>query len=465
MIAEPATPLIIRDGADRGRRRYRRAAATSAASLVARGANLASFLLIVPLTIRYLGSVRYGVWMTALSIVGFLGLTNLGMGNALITLIARTDAADDERDAGRYVSTAVFLFAAISLILGVVAIATFPIIPWGEVFNVPAGSLSSDAGRVAAVVVGVYLVGIPIGLVAQIRLGYQEGYVTAWWDSAGSVLAVAAIAIAVAVGASLPVLVAAAAAAPLIGSIANFGLLVRKRPTLRPRLSSAERRHANVLLRSGSLFFFLQLALVIGFSTDNFVAAQVLGPSAVTQYAVPRGLAFAGIGFLTVFLAPLWPAYAEALARNDRGWVLRTLRRSIILSTVVATAGAMVFLLAGRLLIKLWSRGAVVPSRGLLLGFAIWIVLASAGTALAMFLNAAHIVKLQVVCSSLMAIANITLSIFLAKKIGVAGIIWGSVISYSAFIVLPYTVLVPRALRRIGLTRAEKQRAESGLAH
>jgi len=457
MIVGAEPPLTTRDGVDRGKRRYRRAAATSATSLVARGANLASFLLVVPLTVRYLGPVRYGVWMTALSIVGFLSLTNLGMGNALITLIARTDAADDERDAGRYVSTAVFLFAAISLILAVVAIATFPIIPWGAVFNVPAGPLSSDAGRVAAAVVGVYLVGIPIGLVTQIRLGYQQGYVTACWDAAGSVLTVATVAVAVVVGASLPVLVAAAAAAPLAGSIANFGLLVRKRPALRPRLSSAERRHAQVLLRSGGLFFFLQLALVIGFSTDNFVAAQVLGPSAVTQYAVPRGLAFAGIGLLTVFIAPLWPAYAEALARNDRGWVLRTLRRSIVLSTAVATAGAMVFLMAGRPIIRLWSRGAVVPSRSLLLGFAIWIVLASAGAALAMFLNAAHVVGLQVICSSLMAIANITLSIFLAKEIGVAGIIWGSVIAYSIFIVVPYTFLVPRVLRRIGLTRPEEQ--------
>ena len=453
-MIEGAELPTTQDGVDRGKRRYRRAAATSATSLVARGANLASFLLVVPLTVRYLGSVRYGVWMTALSIVGFLGLTNLGMGNALITLIARTDAVDDERDAGRYVSTAVFLFAAISLILGVAAIATFSIIPWSAVFNVPAGSLSSDAGRVAAAVVGVCLVGIPIGLVTQIRLGYQHGYVTAWWDTAGRVLTVATVAVAVAVGASLPVLVAAAAA-PLVGSIANFGLLIRKRPALRPRLRSAERRHAQVLLRSGGLFFFLQLALVIGFSTDNFVAAQVLGPSAVTQYAVPRGLAFAGIGLLTVFIAPLWPAYAEALARNDRGWVLRTLRRSIVLSTAVATAGAMVFLMAGRPIIRLWSRGAVVPSRSLLIGFAIWIVLASAGTALAMFLNAAHVVGLQVVCSSLMAIANITLSVFLAKKIGVAGIIWGSVIAFSIFIVVQYTFIVPRVLRRIGLTRLE----------
>ncbi|MHB8059239.1 MAG: MATE family efflux transporter [Gaiellaceae bacterium] len=460
MIDETEPTLVSPDGVDLGRRRYRRAAATSATALLARGVNLASFLLIVPLTVHYLGTERYGVWMTVLSIVGFLSLTNLGMGNALITLIARTDAADNEQDAGRYVSTALLLFGSISLVLGVIAIATYPFIPWGAVFNVSAGSLSTDAARAAIAVIGVYVIGIPFSLVAQIRLGYQEGYINAWWDAAGSVFTLAAVAIAVAAGASLPVLVAAASAAPLIGSAANFALLVRKRPALRPRLRRAERRHAKTLLRSGSLFFFLQLALVIGFSTDNFVAAQVLGPSAVTQYAVPRRLAFAGITLLTVFLAPLWPAYAEALARHDRGWVLRTLRRSMIVATVTAIAGATVFLFAGRDIIRVWSRGEVVPSRGLLLGFAIWIVLASAGAALAMFLNAAHIVGIQVVFSSLMAIANITLSIVLARKIGVAGIIWGSVISYFVFVVCPYAILIPRVLRKIGLTYSDKDRVE-----
>ena len=66
-----------------------------------------------------------------------------------------------------------------------------------------------------------------------------------------------------------------------------------------------------------------------------------------------------------------------------------------------------------------------------------------------MFLNAAHIVGLQVVCSGLMAVANILLSIVLAQRFGVAGVIWGTVIAYSVFIVLPYSVLVPRLVRRV----------------
>lgn len=429
--------------------RKRRALASSATAIVARASGLVSFFVIVALTVRYLGAERYGVWMTVLSVVGLLSLANLGIGNALISLVARAHATGDIDEAGRLVSSAVTAVSVVALAIGISATLSLPLLPWKTLFNVSDNALANDASHAAAVLIAVVLVGIPVGLVAQIRSGYQEGYVTACWDTVGSVLAVGAVALAVTLGAGLPVLVAAAAATPLAATALNFAFLVRKRPSLMPRLVNVKRRYVMVLLRAGSLFFILQIAVIVGYSSDNFVTAQVLGPSAVTQYAIPSRLALTGVTLLTVFLSPLWPAYADALARGDREWVLKTLRRSIVIATSVAVAGALLFVLAARPFVDLWSRGEVKPSLGLVLGLSCWIILGSAGAALAMFLNAAHVVGLQVVCSGLMATANIVLSIVLAQRFGVAGVIWGTVIAYTVFIVLPYSVLLPRWVRRI----------------
>jgi len=105
----------VEDGEARARRRVRRAAATSASSLVARFASFGAFALLVPITLPYLGAERYGVWMTLLSLVALVGITDLGMGNALVTIIARADADRDDTTAGRYVSTAIALFTVIAL--------------------------------------------------------------------------------------------------------------------------------------------------------------------------------------------------------------------------------------------------------------------------------------------------------------------------------------------------------------
>ncbi len=455
-----ATPQAEEETA-RARRRWRRASATSASSLVARFASFGAFALLVPITLPYLGAERYGVWMILLSVVALIGITNLGMGAALITIIARTDAARDDTAAGRYVSTAVALFTTIALGLGVIALITFPIIPWSRVFNVAHGPLSTEAGLATTAVFIIYLLNIPAGIVTQIRQGFQEGYANAWWGIAASGVTVAAVAIAVAGGAGLVTLAAAAAIFPLAANAANWSLLVRKRPRLRPRFQNVMRNEARELVRSGGLFFVLQVAIVVGFSSDNLVAAQVLGAKAVTDYSIPSHLALGVISLITVLVSPLWPAYAEALARNDTAWAVRTLRRSLPIVAGLATLGAVVFVAAGKLIVREWSRGEVDPGWLLLIGLGLWIILGSTGNALSYFLNAAHVVRLQVVCASLMALANIILSVFLTRQIGVAGLIWGTVISYTIFVVIPFSFAVPRLLRRFELGVACRRRVNT----
>ena len=430
-------------------RRLRRAAMTSASSLIARAVNFASLLILVPLAVPYLGTERYGIWMTLVSLTSFLGVAGLGVGNALVTLVARGRAGAGDEEVPRYISTAVALFGGIAAVLALVGAGVIPFLPWGRIFNVPSAAIADQGGRAAVAVFVVFLLSMPIGLISQIRLGYQEGYVAAWFDGAASVVAVLGVAAAIALNMQLPVIVAAAVAAPLVTGAVNWILLVRRRPALLPSIAKVDLRHARILLRSGGLYFALELAIIVGFSSDNFVAAQVLGPAAVTLYAVPSRLALAGIAVLSAFAMPLWPAYADALARGDVPWVMRILRRSLIATTAAAVLGATVFVLAGGKIIEVWSRGKVHPHASLLIGLGLWLVLGSAGNALAMFLNAAHIVRMQVVCATLMAVANILLSIALARRIGVSGLIWGTVISYSAFVVVPYAFLVPRLVQRM----------------
>ncbi len=67
----------------------------------------------VPLTVRYLGSERYGVWVTISSFLAFLSFTDFGLANSLTNALGKAQAAE-ARDAGRrYVSSA---FVVLSLI-------------------------------------------------------------------------------------------------------------------------------------------------------------------------------------------------------------------------------------------------------------------------------------------------------------------------------------------------------------
>ena len=51
------------------------------ASVIAKAIALLTGLVSVPLTFRYLGAERYGIWMVLVSIIAAMGFADLGIGN------------------------------------------------------------------------------------------------------------------------------------------------------------------------------------------------------------------------------------------------------------------------------------------------------------------------------------------------------------------------------------------------
>jgi Na+-driven multidrug efflux pump len=76
-------------------------------------------------------------------------------------------------------------------------------------------------------------------------------------------------------------------------------------------------------------------------------------------------------------------------------------------------------------------------------------VLGGIGNAFAMLLNGAQVMRFQVIVASTMAIANVVLSILLTQRIGVAGVVWGSVIAFSIFDFVPVVLYLPRLFARL----------------
>ncbi len=72
----------------RSRERYRRAALTTFASVTAKAVTVLTALITVRLTVRYLGTERYGLWMTITSVVAMMAFADLGIGNGLLNCIS-----------------------------------------------------------------------------------------------------------------------------------------------------------------------------------------------------------------------------------------------------------------------------------------------------------------------------------------------------------------------------------------
>ena len=435
----------------RARERERRVALTALASLGARSISILTALVSVPLTLVYLGTERYGLWMTISAAVALFAFADLGMGNGLLNAISEANGRDDRDAARRYVSSAFLMLSGLALAVGVVFAAAYPFISWRAVFNVSSPEAASEAGPAMAVFVGCLLVSLPLGVVDRVQLGYQDGFVNALWRACGNVLGLGAVLLAIALSAGLPWLVLAMAGAPILAGLANGVVLFGWRNrSLRPSLGSATRPAARRVFQIGLLFLVLQIAVAMAYGSDTIVVAQVIGPKAVAEYAVVFRLFMFVPMLVGMALIPLWPAYAEAIARGDAAWVRRTLVRSLRLSVLATAPAALVLVALGSRIVDLWVGSAVTPSFALILGFGVWMVLGTVGNAIAMFLNAANIVRFQVVAALCMATSNLALSIVLARTMGVAGVIWGTVLAYSVCSVVPIAVYVPTLLQRLG---------------
>ena len=333
----------------------------------------------------------------------------------------------------------------------------FFVIPWARVFNVTQPEAIAAAGPTAAVLFGAFALGLPLGITAQVQLAHQSGYVSSAWAILGNFGSLAALVIVINLHGSLPMVLVALTGVGLLTALLNgWFLFTRQRPWLMPRLRDVDLHMARPLLKTGALFMVLQLTGLVAYQLDNFIVGQILGPDAVPEYAIPARLFYIAPTLLSFVLTPLWPAYREAFARGDIPWAKRTLARSIKLAAAINIPNAIVMVLFAPFFLQVWLHTVnnpdplvTHPTTLLLLGFGTWTLMNTLNGPLAMILNGANVVGFQVVCSILMAIANVTISVILIQHIGVSGAVWGSAIAQLLFIMIPQGWYARRLLKRL----------------
>jgi len=442
--------------------RYRRIAHTAAAQIAARGLSMTVSLLTVPLTANYLGKDRYGLWATIASFTAMLAFADLGLGNGLLTAISEAHGKNDSAGARRMISSAGAMLLGMGMLIAATFALAYPFIRFDELFNIKDPLAAAEAGPAMIALVACFALSIPLGLVQKVQLGYQEGVASSAWTMLGNALQIGALLLVILLRGGLPWLVLAMVGAPVLATVIN-GVVIfggRHRDLL-PRVSDVHRGTVIVLLRSGWMFMVLHVVSAMVFASDNFVISRVLGLDAVADYNVPMRLFALVTVVVGAALQPLWPAYGEAASRGDVGWVFRTLRRSLVLAATLSLGASLALVIFGPWLIDLWMQMGrwlhgstadpvvVHPTFALLAGMGAWSVLYALGAAVAMFLNGCGKVRPQVYSAIALGIVGLGLKLALVRPFGGTGVIWATVISYTACTAIPIGIVVARTLREV----------------
>jgi len=431
----------------RSKERARRIALAALASGAARLLSIGTALFTIPLTLNYLGAERYGLWMTISSFVALVTFADLGIGNGLLSVLSECDGKGDRESARKYVASALALLAGISALLIAAFVVVYPLVPWPRLFNVTNPQAAVECGPAIGVAVICSLLAIPLGMGQKIQNAYQDGFGASLWAFGGSALALAGVLIAIYYNAGLVILALAFSGAPLaVHALNSIIVFRRKYPWLIPRTRDLAGEFGSRVARIGAVFLVLHICFTVAMASDNVVAAHVLGHEDVARYSVVHRLFSIILTFAAIAAQPFWPAYSEAAARGDVEWTRRALRRSIVICLIVTVPVATALAIACGDIVRLWTGMVNSAPWELTSGMALWAVLSSLGALLAMFLNGLRIVRLQVVCAIAFVIGAVVGKVALTQWIGLPGIAWGNVLSYTAFVAVPYMIVLPRRL-------------------
>jgi len=435
----------------RAKERHRRAALTGVAAGLAKIIAVSTSLVTIPTALHYLGTERFGLWMTISSVVALLGFADFGIGNGVLNAVAEAHGKEDTQEIRRAVESGFALLAAIAALGMAVFVFTYHWVDWARLFNVTSEVARRESGPAMAAFVVCFALSIPLGVVQRLQLGLQEGFLTNLWQLGGSVAGLLGVLLFIHLRLGLPWLILALAGAPVTAALTNtlvfFGSM---RPDLRPCFRLVSGAAVRKIAKLGFLFFVLQAAVAIAYSSDNFVVARMLGPEAVTRYSVTAKMfSLIPLG-LSMFLGPLWPAYGEAIARGDVVWVRKTLVRSMATAVLLAACAAGLLVTFGPEILRVWIHRPISPPFALLLGLGLWSVMDAAGVSVAMFLNGANVVLPQVIVASIFALGCLGLKIFLVRRLGMVGVPWATLIAYTGLSAFPSLFIVPRIVSSLG---------------
>jgi O-antigen/teichoic acid export membrane protein len=404
----------------------------------------------VPLTITYLGPERYGAWVVLGSLLAWLQVADLGLGNGFANTVS-TAAAQDRPDLVKiHVSNALFLLSVIAVAVGLAAVVMWPFINWSELFGVSNPATQTEISHAIAVALAIFIAQLPLGITNRIYLAYQEGRIANFWAMAGNVLGLVALFIVTRTEGGLVWLVVALSGMSLLVNLVNtLFVFTRHKRFLAPTPAHIHFRLMRDLGHVGSKFFLIQILALITFQTDNLVISAYLGAGKVPEYSLTYNLFNYTIFPQSILFTYLWTAYTEAIARDDINWVRRTFHLVLTIGVGFTVLAACIIALIAKPFIAWWATPEVVPSSTLIAWMAAWSVVNAFTNPIACLLAAASHLRAQVIYSAVATASNIALTLYLVQRWGVAGVIAATVIAYTLMICVPALVDVKLLIKRL----------------
>lgn len=393
-----------------------------------------------PFIVHRLGNTAYGIWVLLGSLVGYMGLLDLGVRGAVMRYVARHHARGEDDEAGRIASSGLVIFGATGLI-AVTASAVIAVLV-DRIFHIPA-----DTVAVARAVVVLGGLNIALSLISGVFGGtvaaMQRFDLASITDIVVAALRTAAIVAALSAGAGLLGLALIQLGATLVQAGIQYAFTRRLYPQLRLRLQGVSRSRIGTILTFSVFSSLLQVSGLLIFSADSIVIGTALPVAMITFFAIAASLTDYTRSILSAISQTMTPRASALEGLGATAELERAVLSTAALATLIALPILLTFVVRGHAFLRLWMGPSYADRSGEVLTIlSVALAFAAARQVVAGATIGLNRHRLLVPFYLAEGVINVGLSLLWVRGLGIAGVALGTAVPnlITTWLVIPWVL-------------------------
>ena len=386
--------------------------------------HFAGYLLLTPFLLEYLGKPQYGLMAIAGSVLGYLGLLNLGLKPTLARYVAGAEAKGDRQRTLVLINSTLALFACLGFFGLAIAAAVASQV--GGLFHLPPELVPACAAFL--LIKGLqFTISLPLAAFEGGNYGLENiptmnairgltsladvvaGFVVIWFDLGLE-------------GLAWLMLISAA----LAGMMQRHALKVLL-PDLRLSRRLVQWSAIKELAGYGIFFAIDSMIVMLVYKTDELVIGTMIAASAVATYAIVGQASRSLISVGSKIAQVLYPSLSALSAVGDKERLRLIFAKAMDGTLMVAWGLSTLFIAFGTDAIALWL-GTEVP-RGVVLAFGGVLATSAPVVVASKYLAASGLLGRLVGISVIEGVSNLLLSLALIGPFGLSGVAFATLLT------------------------------------
>ncbi len=388
------------------------------ASFAIKGWSAVIVLLMVPLTLKILGVYNNGVWLTISSILIWIDLMDIGLGNGLRNAVSHFVAIGDGESVKKAVSSTFFMLAVIVIPFLLILYTVIWYFDMYQTLGIDAQK-THDLNTILTIALTLSSTTFILKATGSFYMGLQLPAVNNLIVCIGHTLALLLTFVLYLLEShSLLMVVFINTASLLLTWAVSIPYTFRKKyPQYCPSFRHINLKLAHSLCSTGIQFFVIQICGVLLFLTTNILISKWFSPAEVTPYQVAyRYFNIAFVVFSTICI-PFWNATTDAYSKKDYLWIRlasHKLNRVIVGIFIMLT----VMVLLSEWVYTIWIGDEVHIPFSLSLSTAVYIFILCLSQRFSYILNGLNELKIQLVFIIAATIVFYPLAWYVCKTVG-----------------------------------------------